>query len=48
MPIALRPVDAWLGVEPDRCSPLPQEFTMLLGIEQAFDRAGETFEAFFR
>jgi hypothetical protein len=47
-PIALRPVDARLGIEPDRFSPLLQEFTMLLGIEQAFDQAAEAFEAIFR
>lgn len=47
-PIAWRPVDARLGIEPDRFSPLLQEFTMLLSIEQAFDTAAESFAAIFR
>lgn len=47
-PIVWRPVDERLGIEPDRFSPLLQEFTMLLGIEQAFGPAAETFEAIFR
>lgn len=47
-PILLRPVDARLGIGPDRFSPLLQEFTMLLGVEQAFDSAAEAFETIFR
>lgn len=47
-PIVLRPVDERLGIEPDRYSPLLQEFTMLFSVEQAFDTAGEAFEAIFR
>jgi hypothetical protein len=47
-PIAWRPIDERLGIGPDRWSPLLQEFTMLLGIEQAFDQAAQTFEALFR
>jgi len=47
-PIVWRPVDERLGIEPERYSPLLQEFTMLFGIEQAFDSAAESFEAIFR
>lgn len=47
-PIAYRPVDARLGIEPDRWSPLLQEFTMLFGVEQAFEQAAEAFEMIFR
>lgn len=47
-PIALRPVEEQLGIEPDRFSPLLQEFTMLLGVEQAFDTAAESFATIFR
>lgn len=47
-PIVLRPVDERLGIEPDRWSPLLQEFTMLFGVEQAFDTTAESFEAIFR
>lgn len=47
-PIAWRPIDARLGIEPERWSPLLQEFTMLLGVEQAFDQAAGAFEAIFR
>jgi len=47
-PIVLRPVDAQLGIEPDRWSPLLQEFTQLFCVEQAFDLAAQSFEAIFR
>lgn len=47
-PIVLRPVDAGLGILPDRWSPVLQEFTMLFGVEQAFEPAAEAFEAIFR
>lgn len=46
--IVRRPVDEQMGIEPQRWSPLLQEFTMLLGIEQAFDPAADTFELIFR
>ena len=38
-PIALRPIDNRLGIEPDRWSPLLQEFAMLFSVEQAFNPA---------
>jgi hypothetical protein len=47
-PIVLRPVDEQLEIGLDRWSPLLQEFTMLFGVEQAFDTAAESFEAIFR
>lgn len=47
-PIALRPVDERLGIAPDRFSPLLQEFTMLLAVEQSFEPAADAFEAIFR
>lgn len=47
-PIAYRPIDERLGIEPDRWSPLLQEFTMLFGVEQAFEQAADAFEAIFR
>jgi hypothetical protein len=47
-PIAWRPVDTRLGIEPERWSPLLREFTMRLGIEQAFDQAADAFETIFR
>jgi hypothetical protein len=47
-PIGLRPVDERLGIEPERCSPLLQGFTMQFGVEQACDTAAESFEAVFR
>lgn len=46
--IVRRPVDEQMGIEPQRWSPLLQEFTMLLGIEQAFDPAADAFELIFR
>jgi hypothetical protein len=47
-PIVLRPVDARLGITPDRFSPLLQEFTMLFGIEEAFAPTADAFERIFR
>lgn len=47
-PIALRPVDAQLGIGPDRFSPLLQEFTMLFAVEQSFEPAADAFDAIFR
>jgi hypothetical protein len=47
-PIALRPVDLRLGIQPDRYSPLLQEFTMLFCLEQAFAPAAQAFERMFR
>lgn len=46
-PIALRPVDERLGIGPDRFSPLLQEFTMLLAVEQSFEPAADAFEMIF-
>ena len=47
-PIALRPIDNRLGIEPDRWSPLLQEFAMLFSVEQAFHPAAKAFEHLFR
>jgi len=47
-PIVLRPVDEHLRIEPDRFSPLLQEFTMLLAVEQSFEPAADAFETIFR
>ena len=47
-PIALRPIDIRLGIEPDRWSPLLQEFAMLFSVEQAFNPAAKAFEHLFR
>ena len=47
-PIVLRPVDEQLGIEPGRWSPLLQEFTMLFGVEQAFEPTADAFELIFR
>jgi hypothetical protein len=47
-PIVLRPVDVRLGIAPDRWSPLLQEFTMLFGIEEAFEPATDAFRRIFR
>jgi hypothetical protein len=46
--ILLRPIDERLGINPEPFSPLLQEFTMLMGIEQAFEPAAAAFEAMFR
>ena len=46
--IVLRPVDERLGIAPDRWSPLLQEFTMLISVEQAFEPAADVFESIFR
>ena len=45
---ALRPVDQRLGLGPERYSPLLQEFSMMLCVEQAFHQSRDTFEAIFR
>ena len=47
-PIVLRPIDEGLGIEPNRWSPLLQEFTMLFGIEHSFRSAVDAFEITFR
>lgn len=47
-PIALRPIDIRLGIEPDRGSPLLQELAMLFSVEQAFNPAAKAFEHLFR
>jgi hypothetical protein len=47
-PIAWRPVDERLGIEPDRFSPLLQEFTMLFAVEQSFAPAADAFATIFR
>jgi len=47
-PIVLRPIDNRLGIEPDRWSPLLQEFAMLFSVEQAFNPAAKAFEHLFR
>jgi len=47
-PIVLRPVDERLGIDADRWSPLVQEFTLLFGVEQAFDQAAATFQTIFQ
>ena len=46
-PIVLRPVDLQLGIGPDRFSPLLQEFTMLLAVEQSFEPAADAFDTIF-
>lgn len=46
--IAFRPVDQRLGIGPERYSPLLQDFTMRLCVEQAFHQARDTFETMFR
>jgi len=45
--IALRPVDQRLGLRSARYSPLLQEFSMTLCVEQAFHVARDTFETMF-
>ena len=46
--IAHRPVDQRLQIRPDHYSPLLQEFSMMLCVEQAFHQARDTFETMFR
>ena len=45
--IAFRPVDQRLQIPTDRYSPLLQESSMMLCVEQAFHQARDTFEAMF-